>query len=153
MIRPSLEYANTIWNPQFKRQCVEIEKVQRRATKILKNLKNLTYSQRLSELNLPSLKFRRIRGDLIQAFKIINGTDNIDKDLFFTFNTECRTRNSENKLFKHFTKSRIRSSFFSERVVNYWNSLSNAARSAKDLLTFKKQIDIELSNIAYDYDD
>ena len=152
MIRPSLEYANTIWNPQFKRQSVEIEKVQRRPTKILKNLKNLTYSERLNKLKLPSLKFRRIRGDLIQAFKIINNNDNVDKDLFFTFRSDDRTRNSENKLYKKFTKSRIRSSFFSERVVNYWNSLSSAAKSAKDL-TFKRQIDIELANITYDYDD
>ncbi len=152
MIRPSLEYANTIWSPQFKRQSVEIEKVQRRATKILKNLKNLTYSERLDKLKLPSLKFRRIRGDLIQAFKIINNIDNVDKDLFFTFRSDDRTRNSENKLYKKFTKSRIRSSFFSERVVNYCNSLSSAARSAKDLLTFKRQIDIELADIAYEYD-
>ncbi len=98
------------------------------------------------------MKFRRIRGDLIQAFKIINNNDNVDKDLFFTFRSDDRTRNSENKLYKKFTKSRIRSSFFSERVVNYWNSLSSAARSAKDLLTFKRQIDIELANIAYEYD-
>ena len=123
----------------LKDKVLKLKKFKEEPLKYWKTLiKNLTYSQRLSELNLPSLKFRRIRGDLIQAFKIINGIDNIDKDLFFTFNTECRTRNSENKLFKHFTKSRIRSSFFSERVVNYWNSLSNAARSAKDLLTFKK---------------
>ena len=82
IIRPNIEYANTIWHPQFERQSIDIEKVQRRAPKILYDLKNLTYSQRLKKLKLPSLKFRRIRGDLIQAFKIINDIDNIDKNRF-----------------------------------------------------------------------
>ena len=134
IIRPNLEYANTIWHPLFKRQSVDIEKVQRRATKMLHDLKNLPYSLRLKKLKLPSMKFRRIRGDLIQTFKIINDIDNVDKDSFFVFNTDSRTRNSENKLYKVFSKSRVRSNFFSERVVNYWNSLSNTARSAGDLL-------------------
>ena len=98
------------------------------------------------------MKFRRIIGDLIQTFKIINDIDNVDKDSFFVFNTDSRTRNSENKLYKVFSKSKVRSNFFSERVVNYWNSLSNTARSAENLLNFKKLIDVELSNIMYDYD-
>ena len=98
------------------------------------------------------MKFRRKRGDLIQAFKIINDIDNVDKDSFFVFNTDCITRNSENKLNKLFSKSRLRSNFFSQRVVNYWNSLSNSARSTGDLLNFKKFVDVELANIMYDYD-
>ena len=120
---------------------------------MLYDIKELSYSQRLRKLKLPSLKFRRVRGDLIQAFKIINDIDNIDKNRFFVFNTDCKTRNSYNKLYKVFSKTRIRSSFFSERVVNHWNSLSDEARSAKNLLAFKKRIDIELFNITYDYDD
>ena len=49
IIRPNLEYANVIWNPQFKRQSIEIKKVQRRATKMLDNLKNLSYLERLKK--------------------------------------------------------------------------------------------------------
>ena len=77
----------------------------------------------------------------------------LKKKSFFTFNTTDRIRNSENKLYKLFAKSRARSHFFSKRVINHWNALSPAARSAKDLLTFKRLIDIEISNIMYDFDD
>ena len=108
---------------------------------------------RLKKLKLPSLKFRRTRGDLIQAFKIINNVDNIERDNFFTLNNCSITRNSQNKLYKPFATSRIRASFFSLRVINHWNSLSHAARNANDLLTFKKLLDTELKNIMYTYDE
>ena len=52
-----------------------------------------------------------------------------------------------------YIKSLQRSHFFSQRVINDWNALSHTARSAKDLLTFKRLIDIEISNIMYDFDD
>ena len=120
---------------------------------MLDNLKNLSYLERLKKLKLPSLKFRRTRGDLIQAFKIINKLDNIDRDNFFTLNNYSVTRNSQNKLYKPLATSRLRASFFSLRVINHWNSLSHAARNAKDLLTFKKLIDIELKKIMYTYDE
>lgn len=71
MVRPHLEYANNIWSPHLKRQSVSIERTQRRATKIISKLQNLPYETRLKKLSLPSLKFRRLRGDLIQAFKIL----------------------------------------------------------------------------------
>ena len=82
LVRPHLEYANVIWNPQYKRQSQMIEKVQRRATKVLSKIKEFSYEERLRALNLPCLKFRRIRADLIQAYKIIHGIDNINFDDF-----------------------------------------------------------------------
>ena len=113
----------------------------------------MSYLERMKKIKLPLLKFRRIRGDLIQAFKIINKLDNTDRDNFFTFNNSSKTRNSQNKLYKPLATTRLRASFFSIRVINHWNSLSHAARNAKDLLTFKKLIDIELKNIMYAYDE
>ena len=73
IIRPQLEYANVIWSPMYKRQSIAIEKVQRRATKLLKDIRNLPYSERLEALDIPSLKYRRVRADLIQTHKIIHG--------------------------------------------------------------------------------
>jgi len=46
----------------------EIEKVQKRATKLIINLKNLSYTYRLLRLKLPTLKFRRMRVDMIEVF-------------------------------------------------------------------------------------
>ena len=72
LVRPHLEYCNVIWSPHLKRQSVGIEKVQRRATKLIINIRDLNYGQRLAVLGLPSLKFRRLRGDLIQCSLLQN---------------------------------------------------------------------------------
>ena len=69
MVRPHLEYANSIWSPKLKRQSAAIERVQRRATKLLYEIREWSYERRLKFLNLPSLKYRRYRGDLIQTYK------------------------------------------------------------------------------------
>ena len=152
IVRPHLEYANVIWHPNYKRQSIEIEKVQRRATKILKEINVLSYSDRLKALNLPSLKYRRLRGDLIQAYKIIHDIDNLNKENFFKFNCSC-TRNSDLKLYKELTKSRSRSNFLPHRINDSWNSLSHNAKTAKDLTTFKILIDSELAHLKYEFDE
>jgi len=68
MVRPHLEYANSVWCP-YKIGDIK-EKVQKRATKLIINLKNMSYTDRLKRLNLPTLKYRRLRGDMIKVFKI-----------------------------------------------------------------------------------
>ena len=68
LVRP---HGNIVWFPQLKRQSVAIEKVQRRATKLIPTLKDLDYKERLRQLKLPTLKYRRYRGDLIQVFKLL----------------------------------------------------------------------------------
>ena len=67
IVRPHLEYANVVWHPIYRRQMQSIENVQRRATKIVKEIKNMSYSDRLKALKLPSMKYRQTRGDLIQT--------------------------------------------------------------------------------------
>ena len=81
LIRPHLEHANIIWYPKYK--SISVERVQRRATKILMENRQMTYTQRLEYLDLPSLWHRRLRGDMIQVFKIINGIDDINWEKFF----------------------------------------------------------------------
>ena len=49
-----------------------IEKIQKRATKLVICLKNLPYVERLKQLKLPTLKYRRLRGDMIEVFKIVH---------------------------------------------------------------------------------
>ena len=72
LVRPNLEYANPVWCP-FKRKYIDhIEKVQRQFTKKIYGMHKLTYTERLRELNLPSLEFRREREDMIETYKIIN---------------------------------------------------------------------------------
>ena len=129
-----------------------IEKVQRRATKVLSEIKEFSYEERLRALNLPSLKFRRIRADLIQAYKIIHGIDNINCDDFFRI-CEYKTRNQTLKLYKNYARTNTRYNFFCNRVVNTWNILSTDTRTASNINLFKNGVDNDLSNLRFEYDD
>ena len=73
LVRPHVEYANSVWNPCKKGDTEEIEKVQRRATRLVKGLKKFSYEERLRKLRLPTLKYRRIRGDMIEVFEVVSG--------------------------------------------------------------------------------
>ena len=70
MVRPHLEYANSVW-PRYKKVMLRIEKVKKRATKLIISLKKLSYTDRQVHLGLPTLKYRRLRGDMIEVSKII----------------------------------------------------------------------------------
>ena len=61
LIRSHLDYGETIWNPVLKRHIRMVENVQRRATRLLPELRHLSYSERLQELNLSTLLYRRKR--------------------------------------------------------------------------------------------
>jgi len=81
-VRPHMEYCVQVWSPYLKNDIECLEKVQRRATKLVKGLKNKSYPQRLTLLYTTSLAKRRTRGDLIQVFHILNGIDGVEKEHF-----------------------------------------------------------------------
>ena len=68
-VRPHLEYGEPVWSPNLVRNITALENVQIRATKIVDGLSKLTYPERLKRLDLPTLVFRRRRGDVIEMFK------------------------------------------------------------------------------------
>ena len=72
IVRTHLEFASSVWAPFQIKHIVLIEKVQRRATKQLPGFKELPYPERLQKLKLPTLAYRRIRGDMIEMYKIVN---------------------------------------------------------------------------------
>ena len=152
MVRPHLEYANVIWHPFYKKQLVALEQVQRRFTKYIPGLKDMPYYERLEVLNLPSIKYRQIRGDLIQTFKIIHNIDNLTCSDFFTF-SEIHTRNPTLKINKEHAQCNSRKNFLSIRVNNLWNSLTVDTRTSDSVLSFKKNIDRELAAKKYQYDE
>jgi len=79
LIRPHLEYGVPIWFPYKMKDIEEVEKVQKRATKHVKSLRGLPYEQRHRKLNLPTLRYRRHRGDMIEVYTILHGI--YDKDI------------------------------------------------------------------------
>ncbi|KAK2164486.1 hypothetical protein LSH36_63g10059 [Paralvinella palmiformis] len=74
MIRRHLEHAQYVWSPFRKKDTVNIENVQRRAIKILTGMEELGYTEKLNKLGLPTPVYRRIRGDMIEVFKMMNGS-------------------------------------------------------------------------------
>ena len=90
IVRPHLEYCIQAWRPYRKKDCDMPERVQRRATKIIPKLRNISYEMRLKECGLTTLETRRLRGDQIEVFNILNGYENIDRNICFTVKEERR---------------------------------------------------------------
>ena len=82
LVRPRLEYAVQFWSPHLQRDIIKIKKVQRKSSKMIPEIRNHSYSQRLKDLNLISLEQRRLRGQLIKVFKYLWGFNN--KTALFT---------------------------------------------------------------------
>ena len=120
LVRPHLEYGSIIWSPRFINEQKRIEAVQHRATKLVPNLADLSYPQRLRHLGIPSLQYRRIRADMVQVYKIMHGIDRIDLGLFFEDSNTSRTRGHRFKISKSGCKISFRKAVFSQRVVDDW---------------------------------
>ena len=139
LIRPHLEYCNVAWCPRLIKDQLLIEGVQRRATKLVPGMENLPYEQRLKALGLPSMCYRRARGDMIEVYKYTHSIYNTDNIL--PLNTDTRTRGHNLKLTKRFCQKATRANFFSFRVIDTWNSLPNYVVEADTLESFKCRLD------------
>ena len=140
-VRPHLEYGSPIWNPRLKRDIEELEKVQRRATKQLPATKNMTYEERLRLLKLPTLRFRRLRGDMIETYKLLQGIyDDTLPDLIKPVEDRIKKGHSR-KLSQERARTSTRSQSFTHRIVNSWNSLSEEVVTAPSINTFKNRLD------------
>ena len=146
LVRPKLEYCVQVWNPFLKKDIDKLEKVQKRATRMIEECKGMNYEQRLKFTGLPSLVDRRVRGDLIEVFKIIKGFDRVDCSKFFTIKSNSRTRGHSFKIEKRRSRLEIRRNFFSQRIVNKWNSLPDSVVNADSVNSFKNRYDKYMLN-------
>ena len=88
----------SVWSPHLRKHDKEIEQLQRRATRLIKGFEHYNYPERLQELNLATLYYRRC--DLIQVFLIIKQIDHINSDSFFDLNLGITRKNHIYKLHK-----------------------------------------------------
>ena len=89
----------------------------------LNGFRQFPYEERLRRLDLQSLELRRLHVDLIWCYKVVFGLHDTDMNDFFKFNTRITSRGHRYKLYKERAITGTRYHFFSERVINAWNSL------------------------------
>ena len=93
IMRCHLEYASCIWS-HFKQKHKDAYRVQRRATKQLPGMKELSYLEKLKLLDLPTLVYRRTRGDMIKTYKLLHKKYNCDISNLATPHANCTSRES-----------------------------------------------------------
>ena len=116
IVRPHLEYCIQAWKPYRKKDIDKLERIQRRATKIIPELRDLSYESHLLQCGLTALETRRLRGDQIEVFKIVNGYEDVDKkNMFFKLKEGSRTRGHKAALVKEQCRLDMRKYSFSQR--------------------------------------
>ena len=146
-VRPILEYGNIIWGPQFILDQQSVEKIQRRATKLVSEIKDLQYVDRLNHLNLPSLRYRRRRGDLIYTYRLFHNMLDMDSSSLFTLRSSSITRGHDLKIYKPHATCLPRRHFYSVRIINDWNGLPYDSVNVHSTNLFKTHLD----RFYYDY--
>ena len=137
LIRHNLEYCCQVWSPKRRhgnwKTILDIEAVQRTFTRLVSGMSDLSYEKRLKSLGMTTLFERRMRGDLIEAFKIINGFNNYGSRFF---NISERTKNLVSR-----PKKLTNLDFFGERVMHYWNKLPEHVKDKNSVNSFKNGLD------------
>ena len=106
-----------------------------------------SYEEKLAEIGLTTLEQRRVRGDMIQTWKIVHRADDVDRSIWFrmTAGEEAvhRTRlvGDQTKVVKPSTKYKLRENFYSIRICDGWNNIPREVREAKSIDSFKNMYD------------
>ena len=142
-VRPHLEYAQTVWQPYLVKYKNMIENVQIRATKLVDGFSDLTYEERLKRLDLPTLVYRRERGDMIEIFKHFH---TYDKNIISpNFRRKMRdSRKHKFQLVENKPSDGVRGiqyNSFYFRTNRTWNELPRNVVDATTMDDFKKELD------------
>ena len=139
LIKPHIEYCSQAWAPMARHGnwtlILELEAVQRSFTRMIDGLGLMTYRERLDKLNLTTLLERRVRGDLIEMFKIQDGFVAYGSDLFGHAGRTVAARSKPHR----FTTNEA--DFFAQRVLRYWNSLPPLVKASESVTGFRSRLD------------
>ena len=156
LVRTHLDYASSVYSPNKMEYIDKIESVQRRATKQLPGMKDLTYPERLRLLKLPTLSYRRVRGDMLELYKITHGIYDKRASQFVKLQKDnpSRTSTRGNSLWIQHTRAStsVRKNAFTVRAAPIWNSLPDYVVSADSVNSFKNRLDKhwEMQELVYD---
>ena len=149
-VRPILEFAVQAWNPAKVADVKTLERVQRRAFRLITDQGDADYDTKLNKIGMTTLEDRRQQGDQIEAFKIINDMSVLNKYDFFKFvhDRHCidMRSHSDNLLVPEKCRLNVRKNFFSCRVVNTWNDLPYWVRFSTTVNEFKNNYDEFMKN-------
>lgn len=141
-VRPHLEFSSPAWSPWLAGDKEVLEKVQKRAIRMVSGLRADSYEGRLSELGLTTLEERRHQADMVQTYKIVTSKDRVNSETWFKSVTVTgrATRSAADPLNLRPQASRldVRRNFFSQRVIEDWNSIPAQIKQAKSVQSFKK---------------
>lgn len=155
LVRPHLEYAAPVWTPYHKKDIKLLEDVQRRGTRQIPGMSHLSYPERLHKLKLPSLRFRRLRGDMIETYKLFTCLYDIDRREILPSKRHRTNRGHQSQIERPSTKPTLRQNSFNIRVIPTWNSLPQHIVDAPTLDSFKKRLDRHWENspLKFDWED
>lgn len=140
-VLPHLDFASPVWNPANKQDIDILERVQRRFTRLIPELQGMSYEERLTLLELPSLEERRTMTDLVQCYRFWREIDFSPEPLFKEDHKKSATRTSAKSNFsKEVPKLDLRKNFFTQKVVNHWNNLPMEVQNAPSLNVFKTKL-------------
>ena len=146
LVRPHLEYANVIWHPRYRKHVYSLEKVQRKATRLLPGMEKRTYEERMRILRLPSLVYRRFRGDAIEVYKHTHGLYGTCLRVPLENRPVVKTRGHPYRLMKERVRLDQRANYLFNRMTEPWNRLPAAVVMAPSVNAFKGRFDRYYAN-------